>query len=107
MRAVGLDPKNDATPTKNGRYNTAMTRYLRDIGLGGIPKNSRKAGIECSYYLKEIGAWRQDLRVSADEKERAQDLNLNHPQVVWRDFSKWMGWTDDQEETEKPSSSWS
>jgi hypothetical protein len=102
MQAVGLDPTNDATPIKNGRYNTAMTRYLRDIGLGRIPRSSRKACIDCSYYLQEIDAWRQDLRVSAEEKERAQYLNLSHPQVVWRDFSKWMGWQGDNEETEKP-----
>ena len=72
MRSCGLDPKTDKTPTKNGRYNTVIGRSLKDIGLHGIPKSSRKAGIECAYYLKEIGAWREELRVSVEEKERAQ-----------------------------------
>lgn len=100
MRSCGLDPKTDKTPTKNGRYNTVIGRSLKDIGLHGIPKSSRKAGIECAYYLKEIGAWREELRVSVEEKERAQDLNLNHPQVVWRDFAKMQGWNQ-KEPTEK------
>ena len=52
-------------------------------------------------HLKEIGAWREELRVSHEEKERARSLNLNHPQVVWRDFSKWKGWMADREETER------
>ena len=46
MREVGLDPRTHKTPTKNGRYNSAMTRALKAIGLHQIPRSSRKAGIE-------------------------------------------------------------
>jgi hypothetical protein len=100
MRSIGLDPREEETPTDNGRYNSAMTRALADTGLNAIYRSTRKAAVECGGWLKEIERWRDELRTSPEESERSKWLNLQHPQKMWLEFCKYQGWNQ-KEPTEK------
>ena len=69
-------------------------RALKDTGLSAIYRSTRKAAVECGGYLEEIERFREGLRVSPEESDRAKWLNLQHPQKMWLEFCKLQGWTE-------------
>lgn len=106
MKDAGLDV-DDETPTKDGKYNAAMTRNLVAVGLHKVPKMARKACIDAAPYLKRhkgmvtIDEYREELKNSDDPKDQWKYLNQQSPQAVWREYAKYYELLPEKDEVEK------
>jgi hypothetical protein len=80
--AVGREVCRQAIGQVKGRhFNEAMGRWLRCYGFDRIHKADRSRMLRCADHLPDINAWRAELPLH-------EQLELNHPRVVFRRWTR-------------------